>query len=45
MVRRGLRFLLEGQRQDGRWPIDTDLATWVTTQAIDAMQSTKRSAG
>ena len=31
VVRSGLRFLKESVRADGSWPIDTNLATWVTT--------------
>lgn len=34
---RGIEFLLKSQRADGSWPIDTNLATWVTTLAVDAM--------
>ena len=34
---RGVRFLLQSQRGDGSWPIDTNLATWVTTLAINAL--------
>lgn len=30
-------FLAENVREDGSWPIDTNLATWVTTLAIDAL--------
>lgn len=33
----GLKFLLENVREDGSWPIDTNLATWVTTLAINAV--------
>jgi squalene-hopene/tetraprenyl-beta-curcumene cyclase len=33
----GVDFLLASQRQDGSFPIDTDLATWVTTLAVNAM--------
>ena len=33
VVRLGLRFLLDSARSDGSWPIDTNLATWVTTLA------------
>ena len=36
-VRRGLAFLDALQRDDGSLPIDTDLATWLTTQAIEAL--------
>ena len=34
---RGVEFLLASQRADGSWPIDTNLATWVTTLAVNAM--------
>jgi squalene-hopene/tetraprenyl-beta-curcumene cyclase len=36
-VRKGLGFLRNQQRDDGGWPIDTDLSTWVTTLSIKAM--------
>ncbi len=36
---RGLDFLLNSQRPDGSWPIDTNLATWVTTLAVNALKS------
>ncbi len=35
--RLGMKFLLDGVRRDGSWPIDTNLATWVTTLAINAL--------
>ena len=37
VVERGLRFLVESVRPDGSWPIDTNLATWVTTLAVNAL--------
>lgn len=37
VVRRGAEFLRRSQREDGGWPIDTNLATWVTTLAIKAL--------
>jgi len=37
VARRGLEFLQCSQRADGSWPIDTNLATWCTTLAIDAL--------
>jgi squalene-hopene/tetraprenyl-beta-curcumene cyclase len=37
IVHRGVSFLLSSQRPDGSWPIDTDLATWVTSHAICAL--------
>lgn len=33
----GLRFLRNSIRDDGSWPIDTHLATWVTTLAVSAL--------
>lgn len=36
VVRKGAAFLLRSVRTDGSWPIDTNLATWVTTQAVKA---------
>ena len=37
VVRRGVEFLLESARTDGSWPIDTNLATWVTTLSLAAL--------
>ena len=37
VTQRGLEFLLKSQRADGSWPIDTNLATWCSTLAIDAL--------
>jgi squalene-hopene/tetraprenyl-beta-curcumene cyclase len=34
---RGVDFLLKSVRADGSWPIDTNLATWVTTLAVNAL--------
>ena len=39
VVREGARFLRETVRADGGWPIDTDLATWVTTLSVNALAS------
>lgn len=36
-VLKGLDFLRNQQRDEGGWPIDTDLSTWVTTLSIKAM--------
>ncbi|HAN99817.1 MAG TPA: squalene--hopene cyclase [Planctomycetaceae bacterium] len=33
----GVRFLKESVRDDGSWPIDTNLATWTTDLAIGAL--------
>ena len=37
VVRKGVQFLLDSQRPDGSWPIDTNLATWVTTLGLNAL--------
>jgi squalene-hopene/tetraprenyl-beta-curcumene cyclase len=37
VVERGVAFLERSVRADGSWPIDTDLATWVTTLSINAL--------
>lgn len=37
VVSRGLDFLAATARSDGAWPIDTNLATWVTTQSLAAL--------
>jgi squalene-hopene/tetraprenyl-beta-curcumene cyclase len=39
VARNGARFLVESVRPDGSWPIDTNLATWVTTLAINALSA------
>ncbi len=36
---KGVAFLLRSVRSDGSWPIDTNLATWVTTLAVNALGS------
>lgn len=33
----GVQFILDSLRPDGSWPIDTNLATWNTTLAINAL--------
>lgn len=37
VAERGVQFLLRSMREDGSWAIDTNLATWVTTLAINAL--------
>jgi len=37
VTKNGLDFLLRSQRADGSWPIDTNLATWLTTLSINAL--------
>jgi squalene-hopene/tetraprenyl-beta-curcumene cyclase len=39
VVKRGVDFLLRLVRSDGSWPIDTNLATWVTTLSVNATGS------
>ncbi len=43
VTQRGLEFLLKSQRPDGSWPIDTNLATWCTTLAAEALPSSQLS--
>jgi squalene-hopene/tetraprenyl-beta-curcumene cyclase len=33
----GVQFLVNAVRPDGSWPIDTNLATWVTTLAVNGL--------
>ena len=37
VVDRGVAFLERSARPDGSWPIDTNLATWVTTLSVNAL--------
>ncbi len=37
VVERGVYFLIDSVREDGSWPIDTNLATWVTTLSMNAL--------
>src|SRR5690606_25955223 len=37
VVRKGVEFLVNSVQPDGSWPIDTNLATWVTTLSINAL--------
>jgi squalene-hopene/tetraprenyl-beta-curcumene cyclase len=39
VAREGVRFLTASMRADGSWPIDTNLATWVTTRSIAAFDA------
>jgi len=34
-----VRFIVNSVRPDGSWPIDTNLATWVTTLSVNALAS------
>lgn len=38
VVHDGMNFLRQTQREDGSWPIDVDLSTWVTTLAVKSMR-------
>jgi squalene-hopene/tetraprenyl-beta-curcumene cyclase len=44
VARRGLEFILGSARDDGSWPIDTNLATWVTTLSLNALAAGDRPA-
>ena len=37
VARQGVAFLTGSVRDDGSWPIDTNLATWLTTLSINAL--------
>jgi squalene-hopene/tetraprenyl-beta-curcumene cyclase len=37
IVTHGIRFLVASARPDGSWPIDANLATWVTTLSVGAL--------
>lgn len=37
VVRRCLDFIDASAREDGSWPIDTNLSTWVTTLSVNAL--------
>ncbi len=39
VVSRSVSFLLNTVREDGSWPIDTNLATWATTLSVKALSS------
>lgn len=39
VVRDGMAFLKRTQREDGSWPIDIDLSTWVTTLAVKSIKN------
>ncbi len=36
-TQQGVRFLISNVREDGSWPIDTDLACWVTALSVRAL--------
>ncbi|MEX0717326.1 MAG: prenyltransferase/squalene oxidase repeat-containing protein [Planctomycetaceae bacterium] len=37
VARKGAEFIVNSVRPDGSWPIDTNLATWVTTLSVNAL--------
>lgn len=37
VVSKGVEFLVRSVRDDSSWPIDTNLATWVTTLSVNAL--------
>lgn len=37
VVEAGVRFLIDSIRDDGSWPIDTNLSTWITTLSVGAL--------
>lgn len=42
VIAEGVRFIVNSTRPDGSWPIDTNLATWVTTLSVNALASPGR---
>ncbi len=42
VVKRGVEFLRGSIREDGSWPIDTNLSTWVSTLAVKALSHQPR---
>lgn len=36
VAKKGIEFVIDSVRDDGAWPIDTDLATWLTTLSVNA---------
>ncbi len=37
VIRKGIEFIIQSQRPDGSWPIDTDLSIWVTTLSVNSL--------
>ena len=37
VAKKGIQFIKNSVRIDGSWPIDTNLATWVTTLSVNAL--------
>ncbi|MBN2291235.1 MAG: squalene--hopene cyclase [Pirellulales bacterium] len=44
VVKKGVEFLTSTVRPDGSWPIDTNLATWLTSLAIGALPADEQHA-
>ena len=42
VVSRCVSFLIGSARKDGSWPIDTNLATWLTTLSVRSLSTSKR---
>lgn len=40
VVKKGVEFIRNSVLADGSWPIDTNLATWVTTLSVNALKDT-----
>ncbi|MCA9041040.1 MAG: squalene--hopene cyclase [Planctomycetaceae bacterium] len=38
VAQNGIQFIIDSVREDGSWPIDTNLATWVTTLSVNALE-------
>jgi squalene-hopene/tetraprenyl-beta-curcumene cyclase len=38
VAQQGVQFIVNSVCDDGSWPIDTNLATWVTTLSVNALQ-------
>lgn len=45
VAKEGLKFLVDSMTDQGSWPIDTNLATWVTSLAIHALTSDPKDDG
>jgi squalene-hopene/tetraprenyl-beta-curcumene cyclase len=41
VIEEGVRFIVNSVRPDGSWPIDTNLATWVTTLSVNALAAAR----
>ncbi len=45
VAKEGLKFLVDSMTDQGSWPIDTNLATWVTSLSIHALTSDPKDDG